>query len=444
MKKRRYAIVGTGARVVAFLDPLVSQYRDTATLVGLCDSSPTRMDFHIRRIAQDFGASTPPTYRAEDFDRMLHEQKPDCVIVCTPDARHHESIIRALNKGCDVISEKPMTTDAPKCEAIFEAVRRSGKTVQVTFNCRWIPGPSKVRETLASGVIGEVKQVNFEYFLNTSHGADYFRRWHSEKSQSGGLLVHKATHHFDLLNWWIDDIPDRVFAQGGLFFYGKENAVARGCESLTAYDRYTGVEAAATDPFRYDLSKDERLTGLYLNAEGETGYVRDRNVFRSGITIEDTMNVLITYRRGTLATYSLNAFSPIEGMNVSFCGDMGRVEYREQKSQQALDADGKLTTALSGGYPMHLRVMPFFSPAYDIPIPEASGSHGGGDALISQALFSPAPPEDPWGRSAGHEQGAASLLIGAAANQSLETGNQIAITDLCDLNPTATRFRDLI
>jgi len=444
MKKRRYAIVGTGARVVAFLDPIVSQYHDTATLVGLCDSSPTRMDFHIQRIAQDFGASAPPAYRAEDFDRMLDEQKPDCVIVCTPDARHHEYIIRALHGGCDVISEKPMTTDAPKCQAIFEAVQRSGKTVQVTFNCRWIPGPSKVRETLASGVIGEVKQVNFEYFLNTSHGADYFRRWHSEKSQSGGLLVHKATHHFDLLNWWIDDIPDRVFAHGGLFFYGKENAVARGCESLTTYDRYTGVEAAATDPFRYELSKDERLTGLYLNAEGETGYVRDRNVFRSGITIEDTMNVLIRYRRGTLATYSLNAFSPIEGMNVSFCGDKGRVEYREQKSQQALDADGKITTDTSAGYQMHLRVMPFFSPAYDVPITTTAGSHGGGDALIGQSLFSPTPPEDPWGRSAGHEQGAASLLIGAAANHSLETGNQIAITDLCDLNPAATRFRDLI
>lgn len=444
MKKCRYAIVGTGARVVAFLDPIVGEYRDAASLVGLCDISRTRMDFHVRRIARDLGAAAPPTYLSADFDRMLREQQPDCVIVCTPDARHHEAIIGALDAGCDVISEKPMTTDATKCAAIFEAVQRSGKSVRVAFNCRWIPGPAKVREILASGVIGGVKQVNIEYFLNISHGADYFRRWHSEKSESGGLLVHKATHHFDLLNWWIDDIPDRVFAQGGLFFYGRENAVARGCEHLTTYDRYTGEKAAGNDPFRYDLSKDERLTALYLNAETETGYVRDRNVFRQGITIEDTMNVLVSYRRGTLATYSLNAFSPIEGMNVSFCGDRGRIEYREQKSRQALDADGKITAESSGGYQMHLRVLPFFSSAYDVPIPQVAGSHGGGDVLIKRALFSSVPPEDPWGRSAGHEQGAASLLIGAAANQSLTSGSPVAIADLLALNPAATRFRDLI
>ena len=51
-----------------------------------------------------------------------------------------------------------------------------------------------------SGVIGNVVSVDFHWLLDTRHGADYFRRWHRNKRNSGGLLVHKATHHFDLVN----------------------------------------------------------------------------------------------------------------------------------------------------------------------------------------------------------------------------------------------------
>lgn len=444
MKKRRYAIVGTGARVVAFLDPIVGEFRETCALVALCDSSPTRMDFHQRRVAEAYGAPAVPAYAPEEFEKMLRTEKPDVVIVCTPDSTHHEYIVKALDHQMDVISEKPLTTDASKCAEIFAAVKRSGKKVLVTFNARWIPGPTKVREVIASGVIGQVKQVNMEYLLNTSHGADYFRRWHSDKEMSGGLLVHKSTHHFDLINWWIDAIPSHVFGQGALHYYGRDNAIARGSGALTGYERYTGEEAAANDPFRFDLSKDQRLTELYYNAEAESGYIRDRNVFRSGITIEDTMSVMIKYRTGALATYTLNAFSPIEGMNVSICGNGGRIEYMERKSSQALDADGKLTVDLSGGYQMELRVLPLFGPAYTVPIEKAIGSHGGGDALIREQIFSPTAPRDPWGRSAGHEQGAASLLIGAAANLSMATKHEVALHDLLPLRPEANSFSQLI
>ena len=62
--------------------------------------------------------------------------------------------------------------------------------------------------------------MHFEWLLDTAHGADYFRRWHRLKDVSGGLLVHKSTHHFDLVNWWLADVPTRVYASGGLKFYG--------------------------------------------------------------------------------------------------------------------------------------------------------------------------------------------------------------------------------
>ena len=117
----------------------------------------------------------------------------------------------------------------------------------------------------------------------------------AKKENSGGLLVHKATHHFDLVNWWIDSYPQSVFALGDLLFYGKANAESRG-ESY-AYSRYTGEAAARDDPFALFLDKKAAFKGLYLDAEKETGYIRDRNVFGEPISAEDTMAVTARYHK---------------------------------------------------------------------------------------------------------------------------------------------------
>src|SRR5690606_17599671 len=170
----------------------------------------------------------------------------------------------------------------------------TGKSLRVTFNYRYAPAYTKVRELVMLGAVGRPLSVDFSWLLDTSHGADYFRRWHREKQNSGGLLVHKATHHFDLVNWWIDSYPDEVFAFGDLLFYGKQNADARG--ETYSYKRYTGIPAARQDPFALFLDQDASLRGLYLEAETDNGYIRDRNVFGEPITIEDTMAVTARYR----------------------------------------------------------------------------------------------------------------------------------------------------
>ena len=179
---------------------------------------------------------------------MLAETRPDAVIVTTVDAWHHHYIVRALDAGCDVISEKPLTTTLDRLKAIDAARRRSGKSLRVTFNYRYAPAYARFRQLIAEGAVGQPLLVDFSWLLDTSHGADYFRRWHREKANSGGLLVHKATHHFDLVNWWIDSLPAQVFALGDLKFYGRDNAAARG--ERYAYERYTGVAAARDDPLR--------------------------------------------------------------------------------------------------------------------------------------------------------------------------------------------------
>lgn len=451
MSKKRHAFVGTGGRALSFIDPLVTTYGDKNELVAICDLSPARMGYYNEVLVRDLGYRAVPAYTADRFDDMLREQKPDEVFVATKDSTHHEYIVRALNAGCDVITEKPMTTDAAKCREILAAVKATGRRVRVAFNYRWAPFRSKVKEIIQSGAVGRIRSVNLEYLLDTNHGADYFRRWHAHIESSGTLLVHKSTHHFDLVNWWLDAIPEQVFAYGDLVFYGKQNAIQRGDEKLTRYPRYTGVPEAKDDPFCLDLSESESFRRLYLAGEADSGYVRDQNVFREGISIPDQMSVNVRYRTGELLTYSLVCYSPREGMRVTFNGDRGRIEYHEFVGTHMNRAvrPGDFTIEEKPGAEAEgewIRVFPHFKASYEVPVPEASarGAHGGADEILNAHFYGSATEPDPFGRTAGHEQGAASITIGIGAVESIQRNVPIDISDLVALRPDALHLSELV
>jgi predicted dehydrogenase len=364
------------------------------------------------------------------------ETQPDTVIVATVDATHHTYIIRAMEMGCNVITEKPMTVDESKTQAIFDAIDRTGKSLRVTFNYRYAPAYTTLREVIKDGVIGRPLSVDFSWMLDTRHGADYFRRWHREKHISGGLLVHKSTHHFDLVNWWIDSYPEEVFAFGDLLFYGRENAAARG--ERYPYIRYTGEPAAQDDPFALFLDQDETLRALYLDAENEDGYLRDRNVFGEPITIEDTMVVIVRYRNGVLLSYCLIAYSPWEGVRVAINGTKGRAELEVTETTTWLKgqpgAEANDLAASKGAFKRaQIRVVPMFGEGYEVAIPKGEGGHGGADPVLLEQLFAPTPPPDPFNRTASHIDGAASILTGIAANRAIETRRVVSIDDLFTL-----------
>ncbi|HEU5080671.1 MAG TPA: Gfo/Idh/MocA family oxidoreductase [Opitutaceae bacterium] len=449
MTKSRYAFVGTGGRAISFIEPLVNTYNEANELVALCDVSQARMDYYNELLVQEWKKPAVPTYPAEKFDQLLREQRPNFVFVCSKDSTHHEYIIRALRAGCDVITEKPMTIDAEKCRAILQTVEETGHEVRVAFNYRWAPFRTKVKELLAGGTIGKVHSVNLEYLLDTNHGADYFRRWHSYANESGTLLVHKATHHFDLVNWWLDAIPDQIFAYGDLVFYGRKNAEQRGDAAYTKYPRYTGEAASANDPFRLDLNESEPFRKLYLAGEKDSGYLRDQNVFREGIDIYDQMSLNLRYRTGEVLTYSLIAYSPREGMRVCFNGDRGRLEYHEfigthmNRAVQPKDfkLDDKPGAEAEGEW---IKVYPHFNKSYLVPVEAQSGPHGGADAILNRHIYAAkTTAPDAWGRTAGHEQGAASNLVGIAAVESIKRNAPVRLLDLAPLKPGARKLSEL-
>ncbi|WIX91010.1 Gfo/Idh/MocA family oxidoreductase [Amycolatopsis sp. DG1A-15b] len=402
MAVRRHAIVGLGSRAQLFARALAASPR--AELAAFCDHNETRM-----RVHNDWLGMEIPGYRPDDFTAMLAKERIDVVVVCTPDHTHADYVVAALEAGCDVVTEKPMTTDVEGARRILAARRETGRSVRVAFNYRYNPVHRRVRELLAGGAIGEVGSVEFSWLLDTAHGADYFRRWHRDKANSGGLLVHKSGHHFDLVNWWLGSGPETVFALGRLFFYGDEN----GRRHRSAGDR-----------FALDLEASPKLRALYLDAEREDGYVRNQDVFAPGVTIEDDLSVLVRHHGGAVLNYHLHAYSPREGYRVAFSGSEGRVELDVRENEYASGAEPVPKRARA-----RLTVQRHWEPPEAVFDGLLGDGHGGGDERMLAELLGDAEP-DALGCAADHDAGLQALLTGLAANRSLVTGRSVAVEEL--------------
>lgn len=432
--KLKVALVGTGIRGISFWGKrLVDQYGDLLEFVGLSDINPGRL-----AMAKAYMGVSCDTYAT--VEEMIQTANPDLLIVTTKDSTHHEFIIKGLEMGCDVLTEKPLTTDEDKCQAILDAERRTQKRVIVGFNYRWSPYMTKVKELLHHKAIGKVTSVDFHWYLNTYHGASYFRRWHGLRQDGGTLWVHKATHHFDLLNWWLDADPSEVFAYGALEHYGSNNPFrGKNCRDCQ-YTRDCN--------FYWDITKDEHMMKLYVDHEEHDGYIRDNCLFRHDINIYDKMSAQIKYANQVVVNYSLTTYSPFEGWRIAFNGTDGRIEAwqdipwmkDEELSQEALHAaemnQGEEEITATKPIILHTN----WNKYETISVPFKRGGHGGGDSRLQDKILRNPNNPDPLKHAAGSRDGAMSILIGVAARKSIESGHPVRIAELTDLEPRAKRI----
>lgn len=415
-KKMRIAIVGTGIRALGMWSKdVMRDYADNVEFVGLCDINPGRLEYFKKVTGFNCTLYT-------DFTKMMQESKPDTLIVTTVDSTHDEFIIKGMEMGANIITEKPMTTDEHKCEAIIAAEKKTGKKVTVTFNYRYSPHRAKVYELLREGAIGDITSVDFHWYLDTSHGADYFRRWHRLKEKGGTLWVHKATHHFDLLNWWLQSDPAEVYATGALEFYGKNNSFRHtNCRPCPHKDKCK---------FYWDITKDKTLMDLYAANEKHDGYLRDGCVWKEDVNIYDKMAATIRYANGVQVSYSLTTYSPYEGYRIAFNGTKGRIDVWIEESNPVVKRDYD-----------EIMITRNFGDREFIKISNTGGGHGGGDKLLKDKLFGGV-TEDPLNQSAGVRDGALSILVGIAARKSCETGKPVRIADLTSIKPEVRKLNN--
>ena len=253
-----------------------------------------------------------------------------------------------------------------------------------------------------AGRIGKVTSADFHWYLDVYHGASYFRRWHGKERYRGTLFVHKATHHYDLLHWWLESEPEEVFANGDLEYYGHNNAFrhsnCRGCPHQTKCEHY------------WDITTSESDMNLYVRHEHHDGYLRDGCVWSEEIDIFDKMSAQIRYANGVHVSYSRTTYSPYEGYRIALNGTQGRLEawIRERQPWDAEDYD-------------EIRVTDNFGETELVQVSHGGGGHGGGDTRLKDRIFKDTTMPDPYRQAAWSRDGAMSILIGVAARESVKT-----------------------
>ncbi len=395
---KRFVIVGAGARGhYLFADLFSKKYSDKGKIVGVYDINSVRAAAFKDKVGGDC-----KVYNS--FELMLDSEMPDCVIVTTIDSTHHEYIIASLNKGYEVISEKPISNTFEKCLAIRQAERKSGKNVTVTFNCRYMPYFEEIKKLLLENRIGKVLAVNYDYCLDRLHGGDYFKRWHKYMKNSESLLLHKSSHHFDIINWFLQDEPLRVCALANQIYYNSKDKMQG--ERCSQCEFYKNCESN-------DMQSSNYLKALYFDAEGEDGYIRDRCAFAGEGDIYDNMSLSAIYKSGTLLTYTLNLFSHHEGFRLTITGERGTIiaeDWSDERENRCI----KLLNSRNA-----LEKIPFIPP---------KGTHNGGDDNMLLSLFEKDIP-DPLSQKASSLDGMISSLIGIAGNISIKEGRTVNLSE---------------
>ena len=427
-RKTRYVVCGLSARAIGLYIPALtngSAVAEASELVAVVDIDQPRVAEFLEREHLEV-----PGFAPDAFDRMVDATSPDCAIITTPDGTHVDYIIAALKRDLDVICEKPMVIDSEQARRVFAAESTSKGSLRVTHNSRYTPGHMQVKKMIRDGLVGRITNVDLSWNIDTYHGASYFYRWNRDRSKSGGMSITKGCHHFDLLNWWIDDVPEDVFAFGALNYYGAKSphnpSIRDGVdyspleqrERCGYHNRWNSADATApADDHLSVRTGSKRLSN-------EAQYPSDTPIYLydEAISIEDTYSAVIRYRGGASVSYSANFSAPWEGYTLVINGTHGRIE---KTLRHERDRPNDVGARESVTY------YPIFGARQIHETVQVVGMHGGADPLLLQNLFvEPVAQSDSLSLNADSMQAAYAVAVGEAVWRSATERRAINIQEL--------------
>ncbi|WP_041085951.1 Gfo/Idh/MocA family protein [Jeotgalibacillus soli] len=428
---KKYAVCGVSKRAIGmFIKPMLETFSDTSELVGLLDNDAKRFSVCKQQFPE---VEHVHEYDESQFEQMILDTKPDVIIVTGRDDTHINYILQALVHDLDVITEKPMATTAEDCKRIMDAELSSKGKVTVTFNYRYSPFHTKIKEQILEGKIGRITSIDLNWYIDTYHGSSYFQRWNRLRKFSGGLSIHKSSHHFDLVNWWIGQKPVEVFAFGALNYYGPDSELnpkskeedgfyCGTCKVRDHCDYYSRWNSRSDNI----MVKDDHIDSSTRKTEVYTNYRPDQCVFDSEIEIEDTYTATVKYDKGALLSYSINFSLPYEGYRLAINGTKGRIETTEYHEP----------TRVPFPFPEQtIDYYPLFGSKETIHVVKREGGHGGGDPVLQEDLFLGINPVRPYNILSGSEDGAYAIAMGEAVWKSANENRPITIESL--LNPSS-------
>jgi len=280
----RVGVVGVGQR--AYIAHHVAASGEAADLVVAADTTAEGRD----RAAVEFPGVAVVASHHDLVGRV------DAAIVTTPDSTHAAIAIDLLRAGIAVYLEKPLATTVADADAILGVAAETGTPLYVGHNFRHAAVVRLMHDVIARGEIGEVKTIWVRHFVGNG-GDYYFKDWHADRSQTGTLLLQKASHDIDVVHLLAGAFTQRVVGMGDLMVYGDVD------------DRRERPGETVGDWFSFDNWPPASATGL-----------------NPVVDVEDVSMMMMTLDNGVVASYQQCHFTPDYWRNYTVVGTEGRLE----------------------------------------------------------------------------------------------------------------------
>jgi predicted dehydrogenase len=335
-----------------------------------------------------------------DYKELLKREDITGVVIASPDYAHEEQAIAAFEAGKHVFLEKPVAITVDGAKKVLKKRDESGKTLLIGFVLRYCRQYQKLKEIVESGIIGELKTG---WVLHSvGNGSDwYFHDWHGAVKNTGGLLLQKGSHDFDIINWVVDSKIKKIAAFGSQDFFGGDKPNDLVCQDCK--EKNTCTEAIEDRYSSWSTSNGRNAKILYNRW-------RNQCAFRKEVDVPDNHQVLLEYNNGVKVTYLECHYTPDDNREYIFIGTKGKVKLD--------DAQDTVTVQLRHG--MNDRVETIVYSKL-----QTAGGHGGGDDYILDDFVKALETgEQP---NAGGEEGFYAIQAGLLAHEAMKDGKLIEL-----------------
>ena len=204
MTKLRFGFIGLGAMGFSHVNSFAKLCGDRVEIAAICSSNEANIK-KVRDVAREV--------RIYKTEAELIQCPLDAVVISTPNFTHVSLALEILRSGKHLFLEKPCGITREECQRLLEASRKTDHILMIGHELRYSPFFLKMKELVDAGEVGTPRMVWTREFRGPFQKKS--QDWIQDERRSGGMLVDKNCHHFDLMNWWANSKPQRVAAFGG-------------------------------------------------------------------------------------------------------------------------------------------------------------------------------------------------------------------------------------
>jgi predicted dehydrogenase len=364
MKKQKLVVLGYGQRGQIYANYAINNPTEFE-VVAIVENSEKNLAIATKK------HSCPVFTDYRDF--LAANIEADIVAVATQDADHREHAVACMEKGYDLLLEKPIASNIEDCEAIYEASVKYGKKVIICHVLRYTPFYRKIKSIIQSGLLGDVVTISASENVGYYHQSHSFVRgpWRNDE-QSCPMIVAKCCHDLDILRWLIGEKCQKVSSMGSLTFFTEKNA-PQGCAQYCTDCKVENCIYRAKDVYQEwkwmrayfcnDVENDELANEKLRYSQ------YDKGVFHTDNNVVDHQVTLFQFDKNITAMHSMTAFSKEVYRDIKIHGTKAELVGNMEKNA------------------LEVRVFGGETITYDFSDANLSGNHGGGDNGLMHALY---------------------------------------------------------